>query len=138
MLLTADSSIIIASLMKEEKHHGACKKLMDRIFDANHTAIMPYSVLVEVTGVLKRRTGSDEIAEKARTDLQNTATVYFLELTGKRANEAADIAKITGLKGMDAIVVQVARENSAVLITLDNDMAQAAKDIVKVLSVEDI
>lgn len=136
MSLTVDSSIIVASLVKEEKHHDACKRLMDKIFDAKHTAIMPYSVLVEVVASVKRRTNSYELAENAGNGLQNTPAVYFLGLTKERAIEAADIAKETGLKGMDAIVVQVAKENGSKLITLDDEMIEKSENIADVIHID--
>lgn len=45
--------------------------------------------------------------------------------------EAADIAAKTGLRGMDALVVQVAREFGADLISFDEEMIKKAKAILK-------
>ena len=122
--------------MKEEKYHELCKKLMDKIFGAEHTTIMPYSVLVEVVASVKRCTDSEELAENADNNLQNTPLVYFLELTKERALEASDIAKETGLKGMDSIVVQIAKENNSILITLDNEIINRVGKIANAVNIE--
>lgn len=39
------------------------------------------------------------------------------------------------MRGMDAIVVQIAKEFDAILVSLDNEMIEKAKGIVKVKSV---
>lgn len=136
MRLTLDSSIVVASLIEKENNHESCKKILDDIFDVKHEVVMPYSILVETVGAIKRRTGSEDLAEKAKVDLENTASIHFIDLQQERASEAADIAKDIGIRGMDAIVVQVAREYSAVLVTLDNDVLKKAKKFVRSMDPE--
>lgn len=138
MLITVDSSVVIASLIKEEKFHEQCKTLMDKIFDAEHDAVMPYSVIVEVAGGMKRRTDSEELAERACNDLKNSASVHFIELTEEAALRAAETARKFGFRGMDALVVQTAKDTDAALVTLDEPMSKIAKNIVKVASVEEV
>jgi len=55
----------------------------------------------------------------------------FVILDDKSAIEAAEIAAKTGLRGMDALVVQVAREYGAELISFDKEMIKKAKVILK-------
>ncbi|MBI4449577.1 PIN domain-containing protein [Candidatus Uhrbacteria bacterium] len=98
--------------------------------------MVPYSVLVEVAASLRRRTGSVSIAEVSKKELQNIDSIFFLELTENRANEAADIAKETGLKGMDAIVVQIARENVSILVSLDDDIIKKSVNIARAIDVD--
>lgn len=138
MLLTVDSSVIVAGIIKKEESHSICKDLMTKIAKAEHTAAIPYSVLVEVVASLKRRTGSEYIAENAEKELKNIDAVQFFELSKERAEESATIAIKTGLRGMDAIVVQVAKENNATLITIDKVMADLAKGIVAISSAKDV
>ena len=138
MLLAVDSSVIIASLVEKEEFHEQCKKLMKKVSDADYAVVAPYTVLVEIVAAIKRRTGSGELAERIGNDLLRMETVYFFELSEFRAKEAAEIARKTGMRGMDSIVVQVAKENNAGLITLDKDMAEKAKTIVKIVEVKKI
>jgi len=42
------------------------------------------------------------------------------------------------MKGMDAVVVQVAKENNRTLITFDEEMAEKARAAVKVLTHKDL
>ena len=54
-----------------------------------------------------------------------------------RADEAANIAKEIGVRGMDAIVIQTAKEFDNVLVSLDGEMLKRAKSVVTVKDVED-
>jgi len=136
MMLTLDSSIIIAALREQEEKHKQCIRLLEKIKNAEYLVVEPYTVLIEVVAAIRRRTGSEQLAERVKKDLQRIDSIYFLELESERANEASDIAKKSGMRGMDAIVVQIANEFNAPLVSLDNDMIAKAKGIVKVKYVD--
>ena len=87
---------------------------------------MPYSVLVEVVAAIRRRTGSEHLALETQKMLEGLPSVSFVMLDGRSAAKACRIAAKTGLRGMDALVVQVAREYKAELITFDQEMLQKA------------
>ena len=136
MLLTLDSSVIIAALRKQEPKHKEALDLLENVVNGDHIAVMPYTVLIEVVSAIRRRTGSKELAARIENNLESITTIYFLEIIRSRVKEANKIAREYGLKGMDAIVVQVAKENNANLVTLDEQMAKIATRIVKVISLE--
>jgi len=50
-----------------------------------------------------------------------------MELTELKMKRAAEIASRIGVRGMDAIVIQIAEETGSVLVTLDEEMMKAAK-----------
>ncbi|WP_278007866.1 PIN domain-containing protein [Dictyoglomus turgidum] len=96
------------------------------------------TVLVEVTAAIRRRTGSKELAEKVRFYLGDIDSIHFLELESYRAEEASKVAEELSVRGMDAIVIQIAREFGSVLLTLDNEMAEKSKNFVYVGKIEEI
>jgi len=98
--LTLDSSVIIASLLKNEPRHREALKIWSTILSGNNVAIMPYSVLVEVVAAIKRRTGSESLAMEVKQELLNIETISFVILDDKSAVEAADLAAKTGVRGM--------------------------------------
>jgi predicted nucleic acid-binding protein len=57
--------------------------------------------------------------------------VNFTIIDPEAALEASDLAIETGMRGMDAIVVQTAREYGTSLVTLDNEIIRKATGIVK-------
>lgn len=137
MFVTLDSSVIVAALRKQEPGHKQCRSLLEKVRDAQHIAIQPYTVLVEVAAAIKRRTNSQRLASRVKELLQNMDTMNFVELEAGRADSAADIAARTGLRGMDAVVVQVAGEFDASLVTLDQDMREKAECIVNIKDIEE-
>lgn len=130
-VLTLDSSVFIAALRKEERAHNDCLKLLENIKNGNYAAVEPYTVLVEIAAAVKRRTGSSELASNIKKYLESLDSIYFLELTKDRADRCAEICEKLSVKGMDSIVIQIAQENNAILVTLDKEMEEQAKKIIK-------
>ena len=130
MEITVDSSILVTALRKDEKHHDKCLSLLEGIKNGEHIAIEPYSVLVEVVAAIRRRTGSKDIAVKVKNDLLRIESFNFFDIDSVSAERATDIAADIGVRGMDAIVIQVARERNTPLISLDEEMIEKAKLIV--------
>ena len=136
--VTLDSSVIVAALREQEEKHEECKRLLKKVKGGNFIALEPYTVLVEVVAAIKRRTGATPLAERVKKDLQDIDTINFLDLDLVRADEAANIAKEIRVRGMDAIVVQIAKEFGSILISLDGEMVKRAKSVVTVKNVGDL
>lgn len=125
--LTLDSSVIIASLLKKEPRHKEALEIWNAILSGRNVAIMPYSVLVEVVAAIKRRTGSKSLAMEVKRELLNIEAISFVILDDKSAVEAAEIAAKTGIRGMDALVIQVSMEFETQLVTFDDEMREKIK-----------
>ena len=136
--VTLDSSVIVAALREPEEKHEECKKLLKKVKDGFFIALEPYTVLVEVVAAIKRRTGSTPLGERVKMDLQDIDTIKFLDLNFIRADDAANIANKIGVQGMDAIVVQTAKEFDSILVSLDDEMMKKAKSVVTTKDVEDL
>jgi predicted nucleic acid-binding protein len=87
---------------------------------------MPYSVFVEVVAAVRRRTGSEKLAREVKTELLDLDTVSFVAVDNKSAQDAAEIAVKTGVRGMDALVIQVSKEFGTELVTFDEEMMAKA------------
>ena len=120
--LTIDSSVIIASLLENESRHGEAIKIWDAVIEGGDVAIMPYSVFVEVVAAIRRRTGSEELATEVKEELLKIENVSFVILDQRAAEDAADIAIQKGVRGMDALVMQTAKEYETELVTFDDEM----------------
>jgi predicted nucleic acid-binding protein len=127
--VTVDSSVVIASLLKNELRHKEALKIWERVLSGKDIAVMPYSVLVEVVAAVRRRTGSEDLAIEVKKDLLETNSLSFVVLDTESAEHAADIAARTGVRGMDALVIQVAEEYDAHLITFDEEMFRKAAKV---------
>ena len=127
--VTVDSSVIISSLLPAERRHEEARSIWDKVLNGDYAAVMPYSVLVEVVAAIKRRTGSELLAIEMQKTLEGMEAVSFVMLDGRSATRACRIAAKTGLRGMDALVVQVAKEYKAELLTFDEEMRQKAAEV---------
>lgn len=136
--ITLDSSVIVAALREQEEKHDVCKKLLERVKEGEFVALEPYTVLMEVVAAIKRRTRSKSLAERVKNGLKDIDTIKFSDLISSRADSAAELAKETGVRGMDAIVVQIAKEFKAPLVSLDGEMTKRAKMVVEIVNIEDM
>ena len=136
--ITIDTSVIITSLRKEEEKHEVCKRLLEKVKDGEFIALEPYTILVETTAAIRRRTGSEELAKRIKRGLELMDSIIFFDMDRIRANDAAGISAKIGVRGMDAVVVQTARENKCALRTLDGEMSKKSQSIVEVMVVDDL
>lgn len=120
--LTVDSSVIIASLLENESRHKEAMQIWDAVITGRDVAVMPYSVFVEVVAAVRRRTGSQELAHEIKKELLNIENISFVVLDQRAAEDAADLAILKGVRGMDALVMQTAREYETELVTFDEEM----------------
>ena len=127
--LTIDSSVIISSLLQNEARHKEAFAIWQGVLSGKSLAIMPYSVFVEVVAAIRRRTGSAKLALEVKNELTSIETVTFVVLDDESAMRAAELAAKTGVRGMDALVIQVAEEFDADLISFDEEMMKKAKRV---------
>jgi len=133
-----DSSVIVAALRKQEVHYEDAKNLLEKVKDGEYIAIEPYIVLIEIVAAIKRRTGSTKLAKRVKNDFLAIDTINFTDLESTRANDASEIAMNLGVRGMDAIVIQTAKEFNIPLITLDKEIIEKAKSFVDIRAIDDL
>jgi len=138
--IAIDSSVLVSAFVKGDKFRPKALQLMKRLFSGEYRATTSATVFVEVCGSISRRTSLDN-AIAVRDHLIKWEDMNFItysELTAKRRNEAAELAVRLGLKGMDAIVVQAAKEKNRVLITFDEEEAEKIKGVIEVRTHKDL
>lgn len=134
-----DSSVFVSALVKGDKFRPVARLIMEKIFLGEYRAIASVVVRVEVCGAISKRSGLDKaiMAEKELFRWESMNFIGYSELTIKRMKEATELAIKLEIRGMDAIVVQVAKERKRTLITFDEEMAEKARAAVKVLTRKD-
>ncbi len=125
---TLDSSFIIAALLPFEEKYKEAIDFLSRVLKGELTAIQPFSVLVEVVGAIKRRTGSTELANKVKDKLLGSVNLIFVEINKPLALKAANITAEIGLRGMDAIIFATAKEYKTLLKTYDKEMLKRMEE----------
>jgi predicted nucleic acid-binding protein len=125
--LTVDSSVIVSSLLENERRHKEALKIWNSVLSGKNVAFIPYSVFVEVVAAVRRRTGSEELAREVGKELMEIETLFFVGLDDKSAQDAAELAVKTGVRGMDALVLQVAQDFGTELKSFDEEMMAKAR-----------
>jgi predicted nucleic acid-binding protein len=118
--------VIISSLLKDEPRHKEALKIWESVLAGSNSTVIPHSVFVEVVAAVRRRPGSEKLAREVKHQLLNIETVSFVVLDDRSAGDAADLAAMTGVRGMDALVIQVAKEFDTEVVSFDEDMMSKA------------
>jgi predicted nucleic acid-binding protein len=84
--------------------------------------------LVEVSGVIGRRTGEPNLARRALSALGELADLRLVAMGENMVQGTAQLAGELGLRGADAFYVAVARQLNVPLATLDQDQRERAKE----------
>ncbi|MCK4478513.1 type II toxin-antitoxin system VapC family toxin [Candidatus Bathyarchaeota archaeon] len=137
--VTLDSSVLVSAFVKGDRFRPAALRIMEKVFRGEYHVATSAIVPIEVCGAVSRRAGVDK-AVSVRHQLDKWEGMNFIvysELSRRRRQEATGLAVKLGLRGMDAIVVQVAKEKKAALVTFDEEMAEKAKGVVEVLTLSD-
>jgi predicted nucleic acid-binding protein len=129
VLLTIDSSVVVASLLAHDPRHREALVLMEQVLQGGMRAVMPCSVLVEVVAAIRRQTGSEQAALEVEETLLAAGGILFLDITRKTARDAARLAASIGVKGMDALVVQTALDHHAQLVSFDEEMLRKSRSV---------
>lgn len=119
--LTIDASVFVSALSPLETKGQESLRLIEGLRDIPRLVILPTLVRPEIAGAVNRLTGDQDLArEAAGLGFLPTSTLY-VTLDQKLAEEAAELAVETGLRGADAVYAATARRFDAVLVTLDSE-----------------
>lgn len=124
--ITVDSSVIVSSLVESESRHKEAMKTWGNVLTGKSFAILPFTVLIEVVSAVRRRTRSERFAMEVHSLLLSNGNILFVDINAKISQEASKLAAKIGVRGMDAVVIQVAKEFDTQLISFDNEMMAKA------------
>lgn len=126
MKLVIDSNIFVSSLDPKDMFYAECCPILDKILTFEIEAICPAIVLVEVACVIRRRTNSETLAIYVYKNLSQLPSINWLDITLEVAQRASMLGAKTGLKGGDAILLQVAEQYGIPLLIKDKEIKQKA------------
>ncbi|MCI0488166.1 MAG: PIN domain-containing protein [Blastocatellia bacterium] len=138
MRLVIDSNIFISGLDPNDIFHSDCYPFFERMVNFEMEALCPVLVLVETVCVIRRRTNSEEAARNVYKSLTLLPSINWLDITLAVAERACLLGARTGLKGGDALVLQVAEEYGIPLLTKDKEMKNKAPAGILVFEPSDV
>ncbi|GBD91978.1 PIN domain protein [bacterium BMS3Abin04] len=120
--VTLDSSVIISYLIETEINSNLAKNIWEFVVQNEIRIILPYTILIEIVSAIGRRTQNSSLAKEVENSLLNLPLIRFIELNKSRTAKVCNSARKYGLRGMDAIIVQVSEEFKTQLITFDKEI----------------
>ncbi|MDI6819671.1 MAG: PIN domain-containing protein [Candidatus Hodarchaeaceae archaeon] len=130
--LVVDSSVFIAAFKVGDPFHGQAHAVIEQI-GTKYRAFVSCLALVEVVGAMGRVVGP-KYAKRIRKRFTSWAKGGFItieELDKKRADEAQLIAIKYGLRGADAVIVQLASEKKCMLASFDEEILQKFEKVLQ-------
>lgn len=133
MRILVDSSVFIAFFNQSDIFHDTTVELFEKLSeDKDKINVVPVIVLFEVMNVLHKRAGEfDE-----RKVFQLLTSYETIDLTFDMAQSFLSFFKEVDLRTSDAIVAAVAKLTGSTLITWDERLIKAAKNLISVQTPE--
>lgn len=130
MKFVIDSNVFISSIDPKDIFHLECYPILERLLNFEIEAVCPVLVLVETVCSIRRRTNNEALAISVLRSLVKLPSITWLDITLDVAELASIIGSKTGLRGGDAIVLQVAEKFEIPLVTKDKEIkSKASKGI---------
>lgn len=120
-MYTVDASVWVNSFDQREPGHDISRRVLERLRDHALPVIIPYLVLAEVAGAIRRTRNDPHQALAFATAISRLPNVSLIALDTGVAQQAAQLAAQHGLRGADAVYAAVAVQVSCTLISLDNE-----------------
>jgi predicted nucleic acid-binding protein len=126
MKFVVDSNIFVSAFDPKDIFHAECHPVLKHILSHEIEVISPNLVLIETTCVLRRRSGNEQSAHRLYEDLVSIESINWLDITFDIAQQACIMGITTGLKAVDATILQVSEEFGIPLLTKDKELKEKA------------
>jgi predicted nucleic acid-binding protein len=127
-----DASVWVAIFRGSDVHHASSASFLEAAVAKQQDLHIPNLVLAEIAGVFARQTGSARLAGRTVAAVVALPRLQRHELSDALADRAAALAARCKLRGADAVYVSLAEALEAPLVTLDQEILDRSKRIVKV------
>ena len=131
--MTIDASVLVRAANQSETGHQECADVVVAAGSSWVMVVQPTFVIAEVAGALGRRRLPAPGIAAVLDRMRRLSTVTMIPLDEALAEEAAELAVTTQLRGGDAIYVAVARRYGGTLITVDDEQRLRAQSVVPVM-----
>ena len=131
--MTIDASVLVRATNHSEAGHRECAEVVAAAGSSRVMIVQPTFVIAEVAGALGRRRLSAPGIAAVLDRMLRPSTITLIPLDEALAEETAELAVTTRLRGGDAIYVAVARRYGGTLITVDDEQRLRAQSVVPVM-----
>jgi predicted nucleic acid-binding protein len=127
-----DASVWVSLCHAGDRHHAGCSRWLESVLVAGGDLVAPTLLQVEVAAAIRRLTGDEELALSAVATTAESNVLRLESLTDRRSRHAAEIARLTAVRGADAVYLQLAAERGEVLVTLDRQQLERGSTVARV------
>lgn len=129
-----DASVWISLCHAGDRHHKKTRRWLEgRILDGERL-VAPTLLRIEVAAAVRRLTGDRDLAEEALAALDQGNLLELVELDAERSRRAAEIAAATGVRGADAVYLELAVQRGEALVTWDRQQLDRGSAVARVLT----
>jgi predicted nucleic acid-binding protein len=122
--LTIDASVFVRATNSLEPGHEECEEVVRLLGSKTAVVVLPTLAIPELAGALGRRRMERSRVDALMDRIRRMPTATFVALDDALAEEAAELAIQTRLRGADAVYVATARRYGTTLITVDEEQRQ--------------
>jgi predicted nucleic acid-binding protein len=136
-----DSSVLVASLIPSDEYYDEGTIVIKRLLGSDDIIYASAMVPVEVCTAVARRTRDKISAREVQTQIAKwiqLGRLRILYLNAKRMRRAQEIGIEYYVRGMDAIIAQIAEEKKIPLVTFDQPFSERISPIVKTITQDNL
>ena len=127
-----DASVWVSLCHSGDRHHGKSRRWLENALGEAEPLAAPTLLRVEVAAAIRRLTGDRELAEEALATVDGHGWVELIDLDSERSRRAAAIAAATGLRGADAVYLELAAQRGFALVTWDRQQLERGPAVARV------
>lgn len=134
-MAVVDASVWVALCHGGDRHHKTSAAAIRELLANGERLSAPTLLKVEVAAALRRLTGDSRLVRTALAETDRFAElgwIDFFELTHERSLRAAEIAAKTGVRGADAVYLELAAQRGETLITWDRQQLARGAAVTRV------
>jgi predicted nucleic acid-binding protein len=134
MRVVLDSNVFVSAFDPKDTAHSLCLPVLESVLAGSLEVVCPKLVLIETVCALNRRVGDSAVSVSIAHELARMPTIAWCDLDLDMTRRACQLGVSTGLRGGDAIVMQVAEDSGLPLVTEDKEIKLRAPQRVAVIS----
>ncbi len=115
-----------------DRHHEKSKRWLEARLIRGERLAAPMLLQVEVAAAIRRLTGDGDLAVAVSSALERADWIDLFDLTADRGRRATEIAAATGLRGADAIYLELASQRGECLVTWDRQQLERGRWVARV------
>lgn len=133
-MIVVDASVWVSRLVPQDVHHLTSRQWLEQYTARGGLCVEPELVLVEVAGVISRRTGEPHLAHQAAATIVRLPVLRFIPLDRRLGLIATRLAADYSLRGADAVYVAAAYHLKIPLVTWDTELQGKTRGLIQALT----